>query len=80
LTTGSCSGSGVLMAGYDGADGEAKRHSNAVIPIHPGPPLAVYSLPLRLEPAADMPILLPQQDTGYVIRNLYCLPILSYVH
>jgi hypothetical protein len=27
-----------------------------------------------------MRIHLPQQDTGYVVRDLYCLPHFNYVH
>jgi hypothetical protein len=69
----------LLLLGYDGADGEAKRRSNAVIAIHQGHHLLHIVLPLRLEPAADMPIHLPQQDTRYALRDLYCLPMLTDV-
>lgn len=63
-----------------GSDSAKKRSSNAVIGhIHPGPPLPAFFFffSFCLEPAADMRTHLPQQDTLYVVRDLYCLPPFS---
>lgn len=65
-----------------GSDSAKKRSSNAVIGhIHPGPPLPPFFFFFFyrscLEPAADMRTHLPQQDTPYVVRDLYGLPPFS---
>jgi hypothetical protein len=46
---------------------------------HPGPPYprTAYFFPLTFSLTADMYIQLPQQDTRYVVRDLYCLLVFS---
>jgi hypothetical protein len=46
--------------------------------IHPGPPSPHFFFLLWLSLTADMHMQLPDQYSGYVVRDLYCPPVYNY--